>query len=140
MAAEAVICVENFGGEGQWVEDRLAFLDTIDHGQVGMILDIGHVRNQEGQNPMTHKGGPTGVFGMCGSRLRHVHLHGFKKGQDHWPPFVDGDEIQWVELFRMLRAVGYPGDVNFEPSGHPGALTGVACAPERIVEMEARTP
>ena len=60
-------------------------------------------------------------------------------GQDHWPPSVDGDEIRWVELFRMLRAVAYPGDVNFEPAGYPGALTAVAGAPERIVEMEART-
>jgi len=139
---EAVIAVENFTSEGMWVEDRMAFLDEIDHPQVGMILDIGHVRTQDGANPMTLPGGPTRVLEVCGNRLRHVHLHGFKEGVDHFPPFVEGDGIQWVELFRMLRAVGYPGFMNFEPSGEPrhrGTLPAVSLVPERIVEMEAET-
>lgn len=137
---EAVIAVENFTGEGMWVEDRMAFLDEIDHPQVGMILDIGHVRTPDGVNPMTLPGGPTRVLELCGRRLRHVHLHGFKEGVDHFPPIVEGDGIQWVELFRMLHAVGYPGFMNFEPSGEPrhqGALQAVSAAPERIVEMAA---
>ena len=139
----AVIAVENFKAEGLWVEDRVAFLDTVDHPQVGMILDIGHVRNRDGANPMTVPGGPTRVLEMCGRHLRHVHLHGFKDGVDHFPPFVEGDGIQWVELFRMFRTVGYSGDMNFEPSGepkHPNALEATALVPQRIVKMEARTP
>ena len=138
---EAAIAVENFKSEGMWVEDRMAFLDEIDHPQVGMILDIGHVRNREGANPMTLPGGPTRVLEICGSRLRHVHLHGFKDGVDHFPPFVEGDTIQWVELFRMFRAIGYSGAINFEPSGEPhhhNTLQATALAPERIVEMEAQ--
>ena len=136
----AVIAVENFGGEGKWVEDRMEFLDLIDHPQVGMILDIGHVRDDTGANPMASPGGPTRVVELCGHRLRHVHLHGFKDGEDHHPPLVDGDTIQWVELFRALRAVGYPGDMNFEPSGEPlhrNTLEFTALAPARIVEMAA---
>ena len=139
---EAAITVENFTGESLWVEHRMAFLDEIDHPQVGMILDIGHVRDHDGANPMTLPGGPTQVLEMCGSRLRHVHLHGFKEGRDHWPPLVEGDTIQWVELFRGLRAVGYRGAINFEPSGdhvHPNAVQMTALAPQRIVEMEARS-
>ena len=138
--AEAAIAVENFTADGTSVEDRMAFLDEIDHPQVGMILDIGHVRNHDGANPMTLPGGPTRVLELCGRRLRHVHLHGFKEGVDHFPPLVEGDGIQWVELFRMLRAVGYPGFMNFEPSGEPrhqGSLQAVSVAPERIVEMDA---
>ena len=137
----AVIAVENFTGERMSVEDRIAFLDEMDHPQVGMILDIGHVRNSNGENPMTLPGGPTRVLELCGRRLFHVHLHGFKDGSDHHPPLVEGDLIRWVELFRMLRAVGYAGDINFEPSGEPihsGTLAAVAAAPERIVEMEAQ--
>ena len=38
----------------------------------------------------------------------------------------------------MLRAVGYPGDMNFEPEGdhkHANALAAVAAAPERIAAL-----
>ena len=138
----AVVAVENFTDEGLWVEDRMAFLDALDHPQVGLILDIGHVRNSAGANPMTVHGGPARVLEMCGRRLRHLHLHGFKDGRDHFPPLVEGDGIQWVELFRMLRAVGYPGDMNFEPVGEPrhsNALEATAQMPGRVVEMEAQT-
>ncbi len=137
----AAIAVENFAGEGMWVEDRMAFLDEIDHPQVGMILDIGHVRNNDGTNPMGIPGGPTRVLGICNSRLCHLHLHGFKDGRDHFPPFVEGDSIQWVELFRTLRVTEYSGYMNFEPSGEPlhhNALEATGCVPERIVEIEAQ--
>ena len=138
---EALIAVENFAPSGMWVEDRVAFLDQLDHPQVGMVLDIGHVRNTEGANPMTIPGGPTQVLDTCAHRLIHLHLHGFKNGKDHYPPFVEGDSIQWTELFRMLRATGYRGPFNFEPSGEPkhhNAVQATASAPERIVEMNAQ--
>jgi sugar phosphate isomerase/epimerase len=79
---------------------------------------------------------------MCRGRLFHTHLHGFKDGRDHFPPFVEGDSIQWVELFRLLHATEYSGPVNFEPSGEPthhNSLQITAGVPERIVEMEAQT-
>jgi sugar phosphate isomerase/epimerase len=145
----AAIAIENFDRcEGEGVEDRMAFLDTIDHPQVGLLLDVGHAPLRrtwggDGVNPMTVPGGPTRVLETCGRRLRHVHLQGSKDGVDHFPPFAEGDSIQWVELFRMLRAVGYSGDFNFEPMGEPrhqNALEEVALAPERIVELEAQTP
>ena len=138
----ALIAVENFSPEGLWVEDRITFLDELDHPQVGMILDIGHVRDRDGANPMCVPGGPTRVIEMCRGRLFHTHLHGFKDGRDHFPPFVEGDSIQWVELFRLLHATEYSGPVNFEPSGEPthhNSLQITAGVPERIVEMEAQT-
>ena len=137
---EATVAVENFTSEGVSVEDRVVFLDALDHPQVGMILDIGHVRDAEGTNPMTLAGGPTRILGLCGHRLRHLHLHGFKDGRDHHPPLVEGDGIQWVELFEELRVVDYSGVFNFEPSGdpvHAGALDYTSRAPRRIVEMAA---
>ena len=144
----ATLALENFGGP----EDQMAILDRIDHPQVGLILDIGHVRDSDAVNLMTLPGGPTRVLEMCGRRLCHTHLHGyvsdqlhrpFVYGLDHFPPLVPGDRIQWVELFRMLRTIGYSGDMNFEPVGPPKnlhSLEAVAAAPERIVEMEAKTP
>ena len=73
----ANIAVENFIFEGTWAEDRMAFLDKIDHPQVGMVLDIGHVTSPDGINPMTVPGGPKRLLEMCGRRLCHLHLHGF---------------------------------------------------------------
>ncbi|MBT4497538.1 MAG: sugar phosphate isomerase/epimerase, partial [Gemmatimonadetes bacterium] len=135
---DAVVTVENFTHEGVSVEDRVRFLDALDHPQVGMILDIGHVRDENGVNPMSLSGGPTRVLKLCGHRLRHIHLHGFREGRDHFPPLAAGDEIQWRELLRMLRSVDYPGYMNFEPQGdpvHSGTLEQTACAPERLAEI-----
>jgi sugar phosphate isomerase/epimerase len=137
-----IILIENFKDRGLWVEDRISFLDRLDHPQVGMILDIGHVRNGDGTNPMTVPGGSTRIIEMCRRHLLHVHLHGFKDGEDHFPPLCEGDTIQWLELFRMLYAGGYPGLINFEPKGepkHPRAIETTAGALERIVAQEAGT-
>ena len=139
----ATIAIENFVAEGMWVEDRMVFLDEMDHPQVGMILDIGHVRSPDGSNPMTVPGGPTRVLDRCGHPLRHLHLHGFRNGVDHFPPLADGDEILWLELFRALHRVGYPGDLNFEPAGEPQhhwAVEATAKAFERIVAMAEAEP
>ncbi len=130
---DAALTVENTT-TGPNIEDRIEFLDAMDHPQVGMILDIGHVRNEERINPMTLKGGPTKVLEICGHRLRHIHLHGFIDGADHHPPLVEGDEIQWAELFNMLRKVEYRGAINFEPRRRDGALEYTARAPEGIAE------
>lgn len=140
--SEIVILIENFRNRGLWIEDRIAFLDKMNHPQVGMILDIGHVRDESGINPMTVPRGPAGVIERCRRHLRHVHLHGFRDGVDHFPPLCEGDTIQWLELFRMLYAIGYRGDINFEAKGEPthqGAIEATALAPERIVALEAMT-
>ena len=133
---EATIAVENFPRSGVEVADRVAFLDELDHPQVGMILDIGHVRDENGLNPMIAAGGPTRILELCGHRLRFLHLHGFVDGIDHYSPLVEGDEIEWVELFRMLRHKGYQGLFNFEPVSelrNPDVLTRTARAPSAIV-------
>ena len=142
-ATPAAIAVENFTREGVSVADRVSFLDEMDHPKVGMLLDIGHVRDDEGRNPMTLAGGPSRILEQCGHHLRHVHLHGFKNGRDHHPPLVEGGSIQWVELFRKLHAIGYAGYFNFEPLGEPhhaDVLQATASAPQRIADMEAQTP
>ena len=137
---EAVIVIENFYDQGVRVEDRMAYLDELNHPQVGLLLDVGHVLNPENVNPMILEGGPTKIIQMCGSRLRHIHLHGYKDAVDHHPPMVERDVIKWVELFRQLHAVGYSGVMNFEPMGlphHKNTIEAVAAVPKRIVEMEA---
>jgi len=136
----AYIAIENFGGELS-VEARMCFLDEINHPQVGLILDTGHDCDPNGVNPMCAAGRTTEVISLCHERLCHIHMHGFKDGRDHFPPFVDGDGIQWVELFEALYATGYSGHMNFEPAGKPAHQTStqaVGSVPERIVEMAAQ--
>ena len=120
---DAVIAVENFKTNTPGacrVEERVQFLDEIDLPFVGMILDVGHVLDRDGVNPMTVPGGPTRVLELCGHRLRHVHLHGYKENRDHFPPLTEGDQIQWGELFEGLHRIGYAGIFNFKPGGIPG--------------------
>lgn len=134
----ARVAIENFARPDCSVEERVAFLDALDHPGVGMILDIGHVRDALGRNPMTLSGGPTAVLELCGHRLFHVHLHGFRDGVDHHPPLCEGDEIRWLELFRALRRHGYGGDMNFEPKGEPrfrNAIGHTARASETLVAL-----
>jgi sugar phosphate isomerase/epimerase len=139
----SVIGVENFKHEEMTVEKRLAFLREIDHENVGLVLDIGHIVDDSGTNTMTTPGGPSHILAICKKHLRHVHLHGFKDGCDHHPPLVKGDLIQWVELFDMLQEVSYAGAINFEPSGKP--LPGIALQhtaefPQRIVALASNDP
>jgi sugar phosphate isomerase/epimerase len=118
-----IIALENFAKEGVSPQDRMAFLDRMNHPQLGLLLDIGHVRDAQGQNPMTIPGGPTQILSQCGHRLYHVHLHGFVNGKDHYPPFAADDGIQWAELFRALAAADYGGYFNFEPVRRPSLQT-----------------
>ncbi len=134
----AVVCVENFPSEGTEVRKRVDFLDALDNDCAGMILDIGHVRNDDGKNPMTIPGGPSRVLNLCGRHLRHIHLHGFKDGRDHHPPLTEGDTIQWIELLTSLSEIGYAGAINFEPSSDPNhidTLQHVADFPGKIAEI-----
>jgi sugar phosphate isomerase/epimerase len=137
---EAVVTIENFKEEAQSVENRVAFLDRLNHPQVGLILDIGHVRNTEGMNPMTCPRGPAEILHTCGDHLKHLHLHGYNEGTDHFPPFTGGDSILWKELFQSLHASGYSGLFNLEVRGEPKNKDAVKlCSffPERIAEEAA---
>ena len=110
------IVTENFVTEGAWAEDRMAYFKELPHPQLGLLLDIGHVKNKAGGRPMTLPGGPTEILTLCGEKLYHVHLHGFKNGKGHYPPLCPGDEIQWQELIPCLWDIGYNGYILFEPA------------------------
>ncbi len=133
----AVIVLENFARPLESVFDRVKFIERINHPNLGLLLDIGHVRNSELKNPMTIPGGPSEVLDMCGKHLRFMHLHGFVD-KDHYPPLGEGDLIQWVELFDKLYDTGYEGFFNFEPKGeafHSRSLELTSEAPSRIAKM-----
>lgn len=135
---DVTVAVENFPYEGEGVQDRVTFLDTLNHVNAGMILDIGHVRDDQKNNLLTVPGGPTKIINLCKKHLRHVHLHGYKDGSDHHPPMTVNDTIQWVELFSMLCRVNYRGAINFEPAGEPRHSTSIENTsrfPQMITEL-----
>ena len=92
-------------------------------------------------NPMTVPGAPTVLLEQCGHRLRHIHLQGYKDGSGHHPPLVEGDEIQWRELFERLAAINYPGEFTFEPGGmlaNMETLDYIGHAPEHLAALQSK--
>ena len=138
-ATDAVIAVENFNRPGLQVEDRVRFLDRLDHPKVGMILDVAHEFDAEGINPMAVAGRARATINHCGRHLRHLHLQGYKDGNGHHPPMINGDEIQWREIFATLAAMEYPGEFTFEPAGllaNTETLNYIGRAPEQLAALQ----
>ena len=136
---DAVIAVENFNRPGLQVEDRVRFLDRLDHPKVGMILDVAHEFDAEGINPMAVAGRARATINHCGRHLRHLHLQGYKDGNGHHPPMINGDEIQWREIFSTLAAMEYPGEFTFEPAGllaNTETLNYIGRAPEKLAALQ----
>ena len=104
---EIVLTTEN-GGD---LRDFTAFVDRIGSDRFGMVVDIGHTRDEDGVNPFVKKDRAREVMALCGHRLLHLHLHDFVE-TDHYPPF-DGT-VEWGEIFAALRDIDYAGEYMFE--------------------------
>jgi len=101
------LTVEN----GNDLRDFAAFVDRVGSDRFGIVVDIGHTRDEDGINPFIKRERAREAVAVCGHRLLHLHLHDFVDG-DHYPPF-DGS-VQWDELFAGLRDIGYSGEIMFE--------------------------
>ena len=99
---------------GERLADYAAFVDRIGSERFGMIVDIGHTKDEDGKNPFTCADRARETISICGDRLVHLHLHEFWDGADHWPPFYKGGLIEWGELFEGLADINYPGAFMFE--------------------------
>jgi len=102
---------------GQDLADYTAFVDKIDSDQFGMVVDIGHTRDEDGVNPLIKKDRARETMAQCGDRLIHLHLHDWVDG-DHFSP-LDG-AIQWDEIFAAFRDIDYKGWFMFEAAYPPG--------------------
>lgn len=136
---DVTLAIENFPWPEQTVANNLAFIRDIDHPQLGMLLDTGHCLNSDGPQPMTVAGRAGQIVRDCGSDLVHTHLSDFKFSEtercDHFAPF-DGD-IQWVEVMRALKEIGYKGYFNFEQLSRsfaavPDTLSKIGSFPEEL--------
>jgi len=119
---------------GEDLRDFAAFVDRIGSDRFGMIVDIGHTRDEDGVNPFIKKDRAREVMSLCGHRLFHLHLHDFVD-RDHYPPF-DG-HIQWDEIFHALWDIDYTGEFMFEPGTRVSledTLKKTAAFPEEFVK------
>ncbi|MEE8428881.1 MAG: TIM barrel protein, partial [Gammaproteobacteria bacterium] len=80
------LTVENMRGS---LRPYAAFVDKIGSKRFGMTVDIGHIRDADGVNPLVKRGRASEVFAQGGRRVWHLHLHetfGLKTKPDHRPP------------------------------------------------------
>ena len=130
------LAIEN----GQDLADYTALVDKIGSDQFGMVVDIGHTRDEDGVNPFVKKDRARETMAQCSERLIHLHLHDWVDS-DHFSP-LDGS-IQWAEVFAAFKDVDYQGVLMFEAAYAPGkrpdlspdyVLGKVASFPQAFVE------
>jgi len=108
------LTVENMRGG---LKPYVAFVDKIGSERFGMTVDIGHLRDSDGVNPMVKKGRAADVLAQGGRRIWHLHLHetfNLKTKPDHRAPMHPDGIIEWGEVFTGLKAINYPGIFLFE--------------------------
>ncbi len=86
----------------------LQFLDEADHGNLGMLLDVGHC--------LISAEDPASIVRQAGSRLTYVHLDDNDGQNDlHWPLLTGRlTETILLHLGQALRESGYQGAVALE--------------------------
>jgi sugar phosphate isomerase/epimerase len=108
------LTVENMRGS---LRPYAAFVDKIGSKRFGMTVDIGHIRDADGLNPLTKQGRAGEVFAQGGRRIWHLHLHDtfrLETKSDHRPPMHPDGTIEWGEVFAALKAINYRGIFLFE--------------------------
>ena len=93
------------------LRDYMAVVDEVGSDRFGMVVDVGHTRDDDGVNPFIKPDRARETLAQCGPRLIHLHLHDFLD-RDHIAP-MDGD-LQWAEVFSALRDIDYQGEFMFE--------------------------
>jgi len=128
--------VENRANDGQPAWKLVEFVDSLGLDNVGILLDVGHERDDDGRNPFTVPGRAGEVVRMIGHRLVHVHLHDLRGDVKHLPPF-EGD-VRWGEIFAALKEIQYGGAFVFEVGQayfRSDALRKIGEAPARLAEL-----
>ena len=105
------LCVEHFPGTAlPSAAATLDFIRAIDHPNLGLLFDIGHVQIS-GEDPAS-------VIRQAGQRLAYVHLDDNDGQSDlHWA-LLDGVLTAETlrDTFRALADIGYSGPVSIELS------------------------
>lgn len=98
-------------------EPYMQIVDDIGSDRFGMIIDIGHARDDDGINPFVKHDVARQYLARCGARVKHVHLHetfDLDHKPDHRPPMHKNGIIEWGEVFAALHDINYTSDFIFE--------------------------
>jgi sugar phosphate isomerase/epimerase len=108
------LTVENMRGG---LKPYAAIVDKIGSNRFGLTVDIGHIRDTDGINPLTKQDRAGEVFARGGRRVWHLHLHDtfrLKTRPDHRAPMHPDGIIEWGEVFAAIKAIDYRGFFLFE--------------------------
>jgi hexulose-6-phosphate isomerase len=83
------------------------FVDAVGSPYVGTYLDVGN---------MVAYGYPQHWVRILGKRIAKVHFKDFDRRQHKFVPLRDGD-VNWPEVMKALREIGYDGPVISEVGG-----------------------
>ena len=122
---------------GENLGDYMALVDEVGSNRFGMVVDVGHTRDEDGVNPFIKPDKPDRAretLAQCGPRLIHLHLHDFLE-RDHIAP-MDGN-LQWAEVFGALKDIDYQGLFMFEALFPP---EGPVNRPEYVLAKTAEFP
>lgn len=108
------MAIENMGGSNVFADPQLLckLIDEINQPHVGACLDTGHA-NFSGYNAAE-------CVRLLGHRLRATHINDNNAiGKDeHLAPYMGN--INWVEVVKALREIGYQHDFSFEIQNYTG--------------------
>ena len=112
------LCLENLGSvpETHTVERIRKIVDQMNSDRLGICLDTGHLHlvNGRGEAVQTQEEFILGA----GKDLCAMHItNNSGGGDDHLMPFSSRYGVDWVEVLRTLRTVGYNGLFNLEILG-----------------------
>lgn len=113
---DMVICLENLGGKPitQSADDILWFIETLGSEHLGICLDTGHLN----LSPNTDQ---AKFIRTAGKHLKALHLaDNDGSGDQHLMPCARG-QVDFAEVIRETRKIGYEGIYNYEVPGERNA-------------------
>lgn len=116
--SDLYLCLENLGSvpETHTVERLNGIIDTLGGDNLAICLDTGHLHLVNGRSEA--KQSQTEFITGAGKRLRALHITENNGLNDvHQMPFSARYGIDWVEVLRTLRQIGYRGLFNLEILG-----------------------
>lgn len=106
---DVMICLENLGRFTRSADDLLYIIDRVGSDRFGICLDTGHLN-------LTDKDQRSFIL-KAGKRLHALHIADNEGERDqHLMPFTCG-KVDFCEVVRALREVGYDGLFNLEIPG-----------------------
>lgn len=109
------LCLENLASNPQTITaERLrAIMDAVDSPNLAICLDTGHLHLSRGRGDTQQT--QRQFIRSAGKDLRALHIaNNNGTGDDHLMPYSSRRGVDWQEVVRALREIGYKGLFNLE--------------------------